>query len=376
MTFQPIRTAALALAACVLGLAARADRIYLTNGTTLDNVEVVRDTLQGVAYRIKGKNGEQNQAADGVLRIEYLTKVPRLIDEAESDVGDNNLEAAAEGFEQFAEGVLAGENKRDKQEWAPAYALRRAIEVNQSIASQESLGRVVTLADKLISKQADSRLVPFAFAAKADALRALGKNEEASATANAFKSLVTEKGLSEAFKLEANLLEVLLSTSLRGQARRDRLIEIAGQAGSQHPIVRNRARVAEAETYIEGDTKDFAKALKIYDGVVKDPKADEATLAGAYTGLGDCLFQQGVDKLKNGADDALATLKDATLAYLRVVVVYKDQSRYVPRAMYFAGRAFDLMGDEQKPNARKMYGAVISQYPGSNWAAEAKNQRR
>lgn len=376
MTLSALKFPVLALAATfVLASAANADRIYLTSGATIDGAEVVRDTLQGVAYKVKGKSGEQVAQPDTVLRIEY-EKLPRLLDEAQADVGDNNLEAAAEGFELFADGVLNGENRRDKQEWAPAWALRRSIEVNQSMASKESLGRVITLADKLIAKTPDSRYVPFAFMAKADAQRELGKPEEASATAAALKAAVAAKGLGESFQLEASLMEVSLDSSLRAQARRDKLIEIAGKAGTAHPIVRNRARVLEAETYIEGETKDFEKALKIYDAIVKDPKADARTLAGAYTGLGDCLFQQGVEKMKSGAGDAMATLKNATLAYLRVVVNHKDQPRYAPRAMYYAGRSFDLMGEDQRANASKMYRAVISQYPGSNWAQEARNQRR
>ncbi len=375
MPFQFLRRAALAVAtAALLGTALHADRIYLSNGSTIEG-DVVRETLQGVVYRSRSKAGEQIAAADTVIKVEF-SKLPPLLITAEGDAGDNNLDGAADSFEQFAEGVLAGENKKDKQEWAPGYALRRAIELNQSIASKDSLGRVVSLSDKLVAKLPDSRHVTYAFMAKADALRELGKHDEALAAAGAFKQLVASKGLGESFKLESELLEVLMDASLRGPQRRNRLVEIGSQAGSAHPIVRNRARVAEAETYTEGDVKDFAKALKLYEGVVKDPKADAQTLAGAYAGLGDCLFQQGVDKLKTGASDAASTLKDAALAYLRVVVVYKDQSRYVPRAMYYCGRTFELLGEDQKPNARRMYGSVISQYPGSNWAAEAKNQRR
>ncbi len=374
MSFQLLRRAALAATAAVLfGAALHADRIYLTNGSTIEG-DVLRETLQGVIYRAKSKSGEQIASADTVIKVEF-TKLPASLNNAEEDVGDNNLASASELFEAFADGVISGD-KKEKAEWAPAHALRRAIEVNQSIASKESLGRVVALADKLITKLPDSRHVTFAFMAKADALRELGKGDEALAAAGALKELVSTKGLGESFKLEADLLEVLMDAALRGPQRRNRLIEIGSQAGSAHPVVRNRARVAEAETYLEGDVKDYAKALKLYEGVVKDPKADAATLAGAYTGLGDCLFQQGVDKLKAGAEDALNTLKEAALAYLRVVVVYKDQSRYVPRAMYYCGRTFDLMGEDQKANARKMYGTVISQYPGSNWATEAKNQRR
>jgi hypothetical protein len=34
------------------------------------------------------------------------------------------------------------------------------------------------------------------------------------------------------------------------------------------------------------------------------------------------------------------------------------------------------MGEDQRPNARTMYGRLIAQFPGSNWAQEARNQRR
>ncbi|MBL8803949.1 MAG: tetratricopeptide repeat protein [Planctomycetes bacterium] len=375
MTFAPLRRASSALAAALLVCAAaHADRIFLTNGTTIEG-DVIRDTLQGVVYKAKSKAGEQTQDADGVLRIEF-TKLPKLLETAEESVGDNNLADAAEDFESYADGVLSGEIKKDKPDWAPGHALRRAIEVNQSIASQESLGKVVVLADKLIEKLPDSRQAAFAFAAKAEALRELGKQEDAAAAAAGFKQFVETKGLSQAYKLEASLLEALLNPALRGAKRRERVVEIAGQAGTQYPIVRSRAKVAEAETYIEGETKDFAKALKIYQEVVKDPKADDLTLAGAYTGLGDCLFQQGAEQLKAGAPEAPATLKECVFAYMRVAVVYKDQARFVPKAMYYAGRAFDLMGEDQRPNARTMYGRLIAQFPGSNWAQEARNQRR
>ena len=367
-----LRRAAIATVALALSTVALADRIYLANGTSLSDVTILNETLSGVQYRAKGKSGEQSAQADQVLRVEY-EKMPRLVDEAEAEVADGNLETAAETFQQFADGALSGEAKV-KEVWAPAYAAFRAIEVNQSIASADSLKRVASLADMLAAKLPDSRYVPLALIAKAGALRDLGKNKEAGEATAALRDLVASKVLSESFRLEADVLDVEIGT-LKGQQRRDRLIEIQGQAGSQFPLVRNRARVLEAETYLEGENRDYGKARKIYESVIKDPKAADVTLAGAYTGMGDCLFQEAADKIRSN-QDAAAILKEAVLSYLRVVEVYKAQSRYVPKSMFQAGRVFELMGEDQKDNARKMYGRLIALYPGSEWANQARSVRK
>ena len=367
------RTVAFAAALALTTAAALADRIYLTNGTSLDGVDIANETLAGVTYRAKGKSGEQSVQADQVLRVEYA-KLPRLVDEALSDAEDDNLQSAIDTLSDFANGVLSGENKRDKQLWAPGYALYRAIEFCAAVASQESLQRIVTLSDTLVEKLPDSRYVPLALISKASALRDLGKGKEAGETITALRTLVSTKALSEAFKLEADLLDIETG-SLKGQQRRDKLLEVQGKAGSQYPLVKSRARVLEAQTYIEGETKDFSKARQIYDAVIKDPKADDATLAGAYTGMGDCLFQEASEKFRTGGD-ASVILRDAVLSYLRVVLVYKDQSRYVPKAMFQAGRTFEMMGEGRKPDARRMYSSVIQHYPGSEWASLAKSARK
>lgn len=368
-----LRPAALfALLACATP--ALADRITTTDGKTLEDVEITNETLAGVLYKAKGKAGEQNVAADQVLAVTYTNKVPGLIASANSDLEEGNLESAADGFEEFAETIFSGTNKKDRQAWAPGYALYRAIETHQAMSSQESLAKVISLADLLASKVPESRYVPLAFVAKAGAQRDLKKGDEAVATVAALKALVQSKALSDAFRLQAEMLEVELG-SAKAQARRDRYIEIGTQAGSTFPAVRNRARVLEAETYLEGETKDFGKARKLYDQVTKDPKADGATLAGAYAGMGDCLFQEAVDKLRaNG--DASAILEEAVLNYLRVVVVYKDQTRYVPRALYQSGKVFEFMGEAAKPSSTKMYRKLVTEYPGSEWAAKARDSRR
>jgi hypothetical protein len=345
-----------------------ADTIYLTDGTTQDDVTIIDETMIHIVYRAKGKSTESNIEPDKVLSVTY-SKKPRLIDEADVAAEEGQLEYARETYELWLDGVLSGENKKDRQKWAPAYAMRRIMDIYASSARHAA---VATAADKLIKERPDSRHVPYAYLAKAEAQRWGGKAASVPKTIDAFKNLIDDKGLSSRWRLEADLALVLADTTKVGLQKRDRLIEIGGEAGGKYPIVRNRARVAEGETYLEGNAKDFASARKVFQAIADDPKADDATLAGAYTGLGDCLFQEAVDSLKSGGD-ASDTLRESLLNYLRVVVVYKDQSRYAGKAMFYAGRVFDVVeSDTSKVAAKKMYRSVIAVYPTTNWAAEAK----
>ena len=66
---------------------------------------------------------------------------------------------------------------------------------------------------------------------------------------------------------------------------------------------------------------------------------------------------------------------EARLNYLRVVVSYKEQQRYVAKAMFFAGRAFDFKGDEEsRSRAKLMYRRVVQRFGESPWAGEARKQ--
>ena len=56
-----------------------------------------------------------------------------------------------------------------------------------------------------------------------------------------------------------------------------------------------------------------------------------------------------------------------------MVQVYEGQQRYVAKAMFFAGRAFEQYQDsETKLRAKRMYREVVRQFPESSWAKEAR----
>ncbi len=69
--------------------------------------------------------------------------------------------------------------------------------------------------------------------------------------------------------------------------------------------------------------------------------------------------------------------KAAAIEYMRVVVVYGDQLKYAPKAMFFAGRSFQGMGDaESERRAQKLYSKLVRNFPGTKAAKEAKSFRR
>lgn len=360
------------LLATLLAGPARPDTIYLTDGSTLNNVEVVEEQLSGVTYKEDGKSRAQTVDADKVLLIDYK-KLPKLIDEAEGLIREGGLTDGVERLMLFAQGVFSGENRRDREPWAPGYALDRVIHLRLSLGDWSG---VADAADLMLQKLPDSRHAPGALLAKAEAMLRAGKKPQAQAALEALREMIRAKGLSQRWTLECELGEIAANEGLKEQDARDRLIEVASKAGKTYPVVRNRARVLEAQSYLAGKKPDFASARKIFDDILADPKADDSTLAAAYTGLGDCLFNSAADKIRTGAD-ASAELQKTLMAYMRVVVRYKDETAYVPKAMFYAGRVFDLLGDEDSArNARRLYTTVIQTYGSTDWAAQARNYRK
>ena len=110
------------------------------------------------------------------------------------------------------------------------------------------------------------------------------------------------------------------------------------------------------------------KAQVVFERIVDSEGNTGETLAGAYTGLGECLFYQGAEK------DDMEALKEASLNFLRVVTIYKSESRYCAKSLYFAMRAFHLM---QNPRRKAdMFRELVALYPDSGWVSEAEKISR
>ena len=364
-----IRLTRSTLSAClplfVLAASAQADTIYRTTEEAIEDVTIVEETISSVIYK-KDRGREEAVPSDTVLEVVY-SKLPKDVDEAETLLIDGDLSGALELFQYYVE--RRAEKPESKYKWAPAYAARRAIDIHMTMGNMEG---VRTAADTLIEKFPESRFVPDAYLAKANAEFWNNKPAAARQTLQSFQGLVDSKGLAERWRLECELGLVLTDDKLGASDRSSKLQKISGDAGDEYPVVRNRALVALGESLLAeaaSAPSKLSEAQEVFQRIVDDPKADPATLAGAYTGLGDALYQF-VPRGGETDESRAERLTRAAKSYMRVVVVYKDQSRYVGKAMFYAARCFDLI-DGNKTRAIKLYRAVRRTYPDSKWATEA-----
>lgn len=343
-----------------------ADTIVRTDGGTMEDVDVKTETLKEVEYRDGGK--KETVPSEQVLRITYTSK-PQLVDIAESSAEAGQIFDAIGDLQTYVDGFLAG-GKRERYEWAPAYAAWRLVQLNAMVGEFD---KSIAAAQKFIDNFGEARQLPLVYLAKAEAQFDKGESGKALGTLDELEAVIQTKGLPRRWAVEAELAKVLFDSSLQGQKRLDRLIEVSAKAGSEFPTVRSRADVAQGEALLE--TQKLSEAEKVFQGVVDDPKAGPRTLAAAFTGLGDCLFQRAVKA--GDTPEGVKLMKDALLAFMRVVVVFKDENRYVPKATFYAGRVLDLQGTEiSKAEAQRLYLAVIRNYDGSTWATEARGFRK
>lgn len=353
------------LASLSLASTALADRIRQTDGTVLEDVTIVEESLGQVVYK-KGNN-QRTVPSEQVLSVSY-ERLPRLLDEAEALLSQDDLLSALEQFEVYADGQIA--NPSEARKWPAPLAAYRALQLRMEIAD---LDGIVSAANRLIQGFGESRYVPAAYLAKASAQLQSGQAPQAQKTLADFEELIRSKQLSKRWDLECRLAKIQADTTTSGDAKRKELAGIQAEA-AEFPTVKNRAFVVEGETYLAdarqqpGDSPQAQelrdKAQKVFQQIIADQKAEDETLAGAYCGLGDCLYATGASKMDK------EILQQAAEAYLRVIVLYEGQNKYVPYALYHAGRCFHLLEDGRRKF--DMLRTLQRLYPSSAWAAEAK----
>ncbi len=352
------------LAGIALAAPLPADLIRLTDGAVLDEVSVVEEGLETVVY--KQGSSQRTVPSDKVLAVVF-DELPPILDEAEALLARENLPAALEQLDFYVDGQIASPSERRK--WPAPLAAYRALQLRVALADAAG---VPAAADRLIRAFADSRYVPAAYLAKASAELQADRRAEAQKTLGVFEELIQTRQLSRRWSLECRLARIQADADLAGSARRAALAEVAAEA-AEFPTVLSRAAVLEGETYLAEAGKEVGdspaaqelreRAQRLFQRVIHDFQADDETLAGAYCGLGDCLYGSGATK----PDREL--LEQAAVAYLRVVIAYPGQVRYAPHALYHAGRCFHLLDDGDKK--RDMLRTLKSLYPSSPWAAEA-----
>ncbi len=345
----------------VLTVPASADTIFMIDGTSIEDVTVQSEALDFVTYRAGNKT--QTAVSDAVLYVDFSAK-PQDVDQADAAIADELLLDALDGLENFLAGMTEPPRRKP---WSFAYALYRLVQVHEIMGEFD---KVVATVDHLLDVQPDSRYAPLAQMRKIQAISDSGKDVTASIAA--FKKMIEGKGLGDRWIIEADLAGVIYDAALSSAEKTKKLTTLSARAGVSHPLARNRAEVALGEEALRQGK--VPVALKIFEGVAADPRADSRTLAAAYLGLGDCYWAMGE---RNAAEESgKADLMKALMAYMRIVVVYKAEQRYVSKAMFFAGRCLQLLdGPAAQEQADKLYNKLIRYYRGTRWAQEAKGFR-
>lgn len=368
-------TLAAAAALLVAALPAAADTIFLVDGRTVDDVSVKDELLSVVTYREGSKDREV--PADQILRIEY-ERTPQAIGEAEALVAEGDVSQALIELGYYIDASLSTNPDR-KFPWGPAMAAKRVIEIN---ASTNQLAATQAAALDLIARFPDSRHVPSAYLAKAEAQTLAGARDNARGSLSDLLALANDRDLSERYTLAARVELAAIDEERSGADRIEALEQIEGDAGSRFPTVRDRSLVAQGEVYLEMADADPSNASDLLDSAqvafqaaFDSEGAEPATRAGATVGLADCIF-----RVASPANEKEG-LQQAQMRYLRVMVLYPEVSRYSAKAMFRAGVCFlqlaDINQDEvAKTRGRKLMRQLKSRYPGSVWEAESRRYVR
>lgn len=354
----------LASSTLLASVASALDTIRLVDGKTIPNVQVVTDGLKEVTY--KDGKGDKTVPSDTVDSIEYEKKPQELLD-VEGHLLTEDLESAVDTLDTYVKALNEKKSLSSAFKWAPAFAAWRAIELRRSAADLEG---VKSSADGFIAQHTESRYLPLAYLAKADAELRSGGAAGAKKTLEDLAGLVSAQSLPKRWELEAKLGQVQADDKQKQDARRTEYERLAGEA-SGIPGVQARARLLIGESFMAeaaaspAAAKDLrTKARAEFDKVLASEGVSRETLAGAHVGLGEALFLLGADV----ADAAL--LQEAALSFLRVATLYRDQGATVAKALYYAMRCFDLQQDARRK--AEMRRELLSFYPTSSWAAEAK----
>jgi len=343
---------------------ALADDVFLTDGSVHRDVQVLEETIREVKWRKDRATTAKDAAL--VLRVRHDRTVAEW-EEALQALEAGAPEDAARLFRAAAENERAA---RTEYAWLKPYGL---YEAGEAFRAAGRIDEAIAAFDDLLKNHAGSRLAPEAYRRKAMAQRLKGDAEGSTRTLRALLAEVDAKGLADRWRHEATLDLLLVDASVSANERRTKLVALLETTGETAPTVASRAKVELGNVYVA--EKRYKDARDYFEGIVKDPRGDRETVAGAFVGLGDCYFRNA-GGFGDGAEKA-GDYKRALLAYLRVVTVYRSVSEYAGKAFLYAGRCFNLLGGpENQKRAQEQFARCMREFPGTPWARDAESELR
>ncbi|MEQ8767640.1 MAG: tetratricopeptide repeat protein [Planctomycetota bacterium] len=345
-----IRASVLAVAALTgFGLGSvHADTIYLKGKNPIDGADIQKETYKAVVYRKRPIPNDIEIPMAEVQRVEYSRTDKDYV------AGRDARKAGA-----YQDAIKAFQDVSERSPYYQ-YAL---FQIAESYFAMGQFDKAISAYDDLLQKIKDTKFYPQALAGKARSYAASGKKADAKSAYQTLERETQSKGFDPSWEYDAKFQIAVLE----GKGRNDFEL-MARDFERKAPTIAAKARLQVGYTYV--DEKKYSEAIDYFDRILADEQATDSVRAGAWAGLSQCHIE------KEGADEA--DFKEATLAALRTVLMYPDATDAMPRALFHAGRGFQLMRTPNTPwkrRANENYDKVIREYGSTEWADKAKRFR-
>jgi len=358
-------TATLLLAAA----APQEAELELTNGKVLTVRAIKSESYQEVVYTTQS-GGESRRDASEVLEVRHDLS-SKLLDEyaaAIEAMDTGNFPKASA----ILDAVLQDDRlmERSRYEWVKQHTLFRKARCQFAMANAAGVSATV---DQLLADVPETFFYAQAMMLKAQILAISGSDSAAKGVFNQLNADVESKGLPERWSREAELGLALLDKGGDAKARERKLAGLAEKNADKFPTVASRANVEIGNVMVEAS--DYDKAQLFFERIVKAGQADSATLAAAYSGLGDCFYFRSIAMEDGDKEERKSQFQRAALHHLRVITMYKDAVQLVPRSHYFAAQALRQMNSsETSTQANQLASRLKRAYPQSAWWERLKRE--
>lgn len=365
------------LALTLLAGALGADTIHLNDGTKIDNVRVLKESLAAVEYRVPKVSAPQKVESSKIRSIAYSSTPPEYRD-ALAKLEEGALDLAAGYFLAVAE-----------DEDAPKHVQADArMQCADALNENGNLKEAIEAYDLLLKEHPDTRHLARALLGRAKAQFRSLKFDEAKQGFDTLKSEAEAKSLGERYAFEADFY-LLWITQQQGKAAEaiKGYEALLARAGGSYKGIANKCAVRLGRAQFEAGKVEEAKA-RFQEIIASRLDMDDRDVAAeAFIGRGRCLFTEAqgladrADKLAVANDkarsdsarqDATEAYRAARLDFLRVVVSYPDVQSAQAEAYYWAAQCYLNLGEN---NAQREAGRLLKsaqRYENSQWGKKAK----
>ena len=324
--------------------------LYVVNSENYDKLHF--------SMKIKGgKAAKQSMDISRVETVHYWPKPPAFT-AAANLMGAGDYPAAIAKFQAVAK-------DRSQRSWARTYAL---MNIALMYEVDGNWSGSIQAWEKLAKDFPKSRYVPKAYIQVGMVHL---NNGDAEAAKRSFARLGRLAGLPQGQKIMAQYYMILIKEK-QGEASGNQ--SLLRQALSEYKALLGKTEsdteLGEVAIRCRLGIGTCLRLLGQYDEAlaffqkIADTAKDQAVLAGAFNGLGDCYFKK-------------TKWKDALLAFLRVEILYDRSPEQTAHALFFSGKCFEFMhgatiGEDSKLRAKQQYARCAARFPGTKLAQDAE----